>query len=282
MEKAILEILQKDKNLLNKLQNITNESQQPDDIEQQYKIWKQNTYSIYDILQQNNLIWPSLTTQWLQKQEPCIKNNFIFNKQKIILGTQTSGQEQNKLMLMNVTYPETDKEKNNMISSKEYYSTYQEINKSEIIRELNHSGDINKARVSPFNQDIVVTKSSNGNLYLFDISKENTNINSTSISDDIDKSDAVGCLKGHSEEGYGLCWSFTNKDLLISGSNDGNVCVYDVNYFTGNENKTSIDVSNINPIKIISDHKEVVEDVCFSRLNANLFGSVGDDSCIRL
>jgi histone-binding protein RBBP4 len=36
-------------------------------------------------------------------------------------------------------------------------------------------------------------------------------------------------LIGHEREGYGLCWSKAKEGLLISGSDDGTICAWDIN-----------------------------------------------------
>ena len=36
-------------------------------------------------------------------------------------------------------------------------------------------------------------------------------------------------LAGHTEEGYGLCWSNLKAGHLISGSDDKTVCLWDTN-----------------------------------------------------
>ena len=77
----------------------------PDELEErlvseEYKIWKKNTPFLYDLVVTHALGWPSLTVQWLpDRVEPSGKD---YSVQKLILGTHTSENEQNYLMIAEV------------------------------------------------------------------------------------------------------------------------------------------------------------------------------------
>ena len=65
-----------------------------DPVEEEYGIWKKNAPFLYDIMFSRNLVWPSLTVDWLPKT--------MSNSQEMLIGTQTSGAEQNYLRLAEV------------------------------------------------------------------------------------------------------------------------------------------------------------------------------------
>ena len=66
-------------------------------VAEEYKIWKKNTPFLYDLVVTHALEWPSLTVQWLpDRAEPAGKD---YSVQKLILGTHTSENEQNHLMI---------------------------------------------------------------------------------------------------------------------------------------------------------------------------------------
>lgn len=77
----------------------------PDELEErlvseEYKIWKKNTPFLYDLVVTHALEWPSLTVQWLpDRVEPPGKD---YSVQKLVLGTHTSENEQNYLMIAEV------------------------------------------------------------------------------------------------------------------------------------------------------------------------------------
>jgi hypothetical protein len=69
-------------------------------VAEEYKIWKKNTPFLYDLVVTHALEWPSLTVQWLpDRAEPAGKD---YSVQKLILGTHTSENEQNHLMIAEV------------------------------------------------------------------------------------------------------------------------------------------------------------------------------------
>ena len=76
------------------------------------------------------------------------------------------------------------------------------------------------------------------------------------------------CL-GHSAEGYGLAWNPLKAGLLLSGSDDATVCIWDIN---------KAPAVDLQPIHKFSGHLSVVEDVDWHKHDENIFGSVGDDS----
>lgn len=75
---------------------------------EEYKIWKKNTPFLYDLVITHALEWPSLTVEWLpDRDEPPGKD---YSVQKMILGTHTSENEPNYLMLAQVQLPLEDAE----------------------------------------------------------------------------------------------------------------------------------------------------------------------------
>ncbi|CAI5949353.1 unnamed protein product [Closterium sp. NIES-65] len=71
-------------------------------------IWKKNTPFLYDLVITHALEWPSLTVQWMpERQEPAGKD---YSVQRMVLGTHTSDNEQNYLMLVDVQLPLDDTE----------------------------------------------------------------------------------------------------------------------------------------------------------------------------
>ena len=77
-------------------------------INEEYRIWKKNPPFLYDLVITHALEWPSLTVQWLpDRKEPPGKD---YSVQKLILGTHTSDNEPNFLMLAEVHLPLEDAE----------------------------------------------------------------------------------------------------------------------------------------------------------------------------
>ena len=80
------------------------------------------------------------------------------------------------------------------------------------------------------------------------------------------------CL-GHEKEGYGLSWSPHEAGLLLSGSHDSSICMWDLR-------EAGLEVQS--RFKIDKAHTGAVEDVDWHRQHNFLFGSCGDDSQVLL
>ncbi|POM75359.1 Histone-binding protein RBBP4 [Phytophthora palmivora] len=77
-------------------------------INEEYKIWKKNTPFLYDLVMTHALEWPSLSVQWLPNSHTSAGDDFSVHK--LLLGTHTSGAEQNHLMVAEVRLPLEDTE----------------------------------------------------------------------------------------------------------------------------------------------------------------------------
>jgi WD40 repeat protein len=192
------------------------------------------------------LNWPSLSVEWLQFRGEEEKLGYRTNR--LAYGTHTSLQEPEQLIVDAVKIPndnicpnqtETITSKNNIITS---------------IASMAHQGEPNRIRVSIKNDFLIASKSSNGQIYIY---------NYELVSKNSDKGLKM-ILKGHQDEGYGLEWSTQN--LLASGSYDKLVCYWDI--------------QNAEPVHVFTGHNDVVEDVAWS--DENTIISVGDDNKIIL
>ena len=80
---------------------------------------------------------------------------------------------------------------------------------------------------------------------------------------------------GHEREGYGLAFSHKKEGMLVSGSDDGIVCIWDICQSESKE---------VKPLTSMRDaHSgQVIEDVQWSHFSENELVSVGDDKCLRV
>jgi len=81
--------------------------------------------------------------------------------------------------------------------------------------QINHDGCINRARYLPQCPNVIATKSSNGDVLLFDYTRH------PSKPDQSGKCKPDLVLQGHTEEGYGLSWNVQQAGLLLSSAGDG-------------------------------------------------------------
>ena len=240
-----------------------NEEEIDEIINQEYKVWKYNSHYLYDSLLTMAVEWPSLTVYWL----PDLEIEDGIETQKIIIGTHTTGTEQNYLLICKIKLPHQNEEIKSPEISNFYYSPeniekFKKISKKiEVEYRINHQGEVNRARAMPQKNksNIIATKCPNGEIHIFDYLKHPKKPIDMQVKPEMR-------LTGHTKEGFGLNWSPLKEGYLISGSDDHRICVWDIN----SKNKNSL-------LCTYESHLGVVEDVCFNKILENVFASCGDD-----
>eukprot|EP01147_Barroeca_monosierra_P006473 gene6473-9349_t len=238
-------------------------------INEEYKIWKKNTPFLYDLVMTHALEWPSLTAQWLPDvTKPEGKD---YNVHRIILGTHTSGDEPNHLVIANVQLPTPDA----AVDARKYdeergeYGGFGSVaGKVQVKMRMNHPGEVHRARYLPENPHIIATKTPQPDVLIYDITKHPSE----------PRDDEVNCqmrLRGHTKEGYGLSWNLHKGGHLLSASDDMLVCLWDINKGATGDNV-------IDAMAKYSGHSAIVEDVQWHALHDSLFGSVGDDHLLNI
>ncbi|CAA0807733.1 WD-40 repeat-containing protein MSI2 [Striga hermonthica] len=223
-------------------------------VEEEFSVWKKNTPLLYDLVICHSLEWPSLTVHWLPSPPSADGGDLAVHK--LILGTHTSDDFPNFLMLADVYLPQDPSsaivvDPDNSI-----------VPKVEIVQKIQVDGEVNRARCMSQNQAIVAAKTNGSEVYIFDSTKQLVNSERGSCDPDLR-------LTGHDKEGYGLSWSTFKEGYLLSGSNDCKICLWDI---------SAMPQEKVLDAKFTYEgHENVVEDVAWHLKNENLFGSVGDD-----
>ncbi|RKP37932.1 WD40-repeat-containing domain protein [Dimargaris cristalligena] len=245
-------------------------------INEEYKIWKKNSPFLYDLLVTHALEWPTLTCQWFPDIERPDGKNYTL--QRLLMGTHTSGNEQNYIQIAQVQLPKEDPAKVDDKFAGEngeaggYGAGQCRIS---IVQKIVHEGEVNRARYMPQKPDIIATKTVMGDVYVFDRTRHPL-MPSNLGSNGAIKSGTVGScnpdirLVGHSQEGYGISWNPNVEGMVISASDDQTICQWDIRGYS-RENRI------MDPYRVYKGHTAVVEDVAWHNLHESLFASVGDD-----
>lgn len=155
-------------------------------------------------------------------------------KQKMILGTHTSDNEQNHLMLAEVQLPLEDSE----YDARAYDDEKMEvggvgaahgIGHVTVVQQINHEGEVNRARYMPQNEFLIATKTPSADVLVFDWSKHDSKPSKDG------KCTPFLRLSGHDVEGYGLAWNphHVRMGNLLSGSDDANICLWEIDGVRG-------------------------------------------------
>ncbi|KAF2734620.1 WD40 repeat-like protein [Polyplosphaeria fusca] len=236
-------------------------------INEEYKIWKKNSVFLYDLMYGRALEWPTLTAQWLPDKKPVDGTNM--STHRIILGTHTSGVAQNYLQFATLDIPdfrvpdrsELDEQRGEMGghgNAKKPFSF-------NIVQQINHPGEVNKARYQPQNPDIIASLCVDGRVLIFDRTKHPSQ----------PKADgSIKCemeLIGHEKEGFGLSWSPLLEGHLATGSEDTTVRTWDI------KNGFSKGSRTIEPTATYTVHSATVNDVQYHPIHSQLLGTASDD-----
>ena len=86
-------------------------------LNEEYKIWKKNTPFLYDIVMTHSLEWPTLTVEWMKLKDNNKSKDPTISTQKLVLGTHTSKDAQNYLMIADVLLPCDKRKKDAKVST---------------------------------------------------------------------------------------------------------------------------------------------------------------------
>jgi histone-binding protein RBBP4 len=218
-----------------------------------------------------------MTVQWF----PLAKES---KTQNLLLGTHTSGAEQEHLLIAKVPF--------NLMSNQDVDEDNPAV---EVFSKFPHQGEVNKARYMPQKTNIIATQSSLCQVNIYNIDK--------------DKNPKV-IFRGHTQEGYGLSWNSLNSGYLLSSDNDGLICIWDTNseslvssikektggvqdvawkdsniFCSANENSSVLiwDTRTIEkPCGILEGHEKCVNCLDFNKINENKLATGSTDTSIAI
>ena len=159
--------------------------------------------------------------------------------------------------------------------------------KIEITMRINHPTEVHRARYCPANAFLIATKTASPDVLVFDYSRHPTKPVD-------DRVTPLLRLSGHTSEGYGLAWSTAAPGQLLSGSDDGLVCAWDVLGNTGGKKAGSgggaaggssagSSGGAVAPLfSFLAHGGAVIEDVSWHNVHPSLFGTASDDGAVRL
>ena len=127
----------------------------------------------------------------------------------------------------------------------------------------------------PQNHFIVATRGPSPELYIWDLSKHPSFPNENS------PFSPQGVCLGHEKEGYAMVWSKHTKGLLLSGSEDSTVRLWDINVATSSKAGPGTQIKPVTTLSV-GGHTATVEDVDWHPKDSNLVISVGDDQRVCL
>ncbi|OAG33049.1 histone-binding protein RBBP4 [Nematocida sp. ERTm5] len=206
---------------------------------EEFKTWRKNVPYLYDMLLSHALTWPSLTVQWFPD---AVRNEETdTTMQRLLLSTQTSGQEDEYLQIMSVTLPDTVGDEAVRSLDDGGYGLGE--SKVRITQKIPMQHEVNRARYMPTNNNLIAVKYDNPEVHIYDYTKH-PSFGKEAVPDIV--------FSGHTKGGFGLAWNPVVEGELCSAGYDGVVCVYNLNAGTEPVNKIE-ESEEINDIAISND-----------------------------
>ena len=129
----------------------------------------------------------------------------------------------------------------------------------------------------PQNWKIIATRGPNADLFIWNLARH------PAFPSDTQKATSQICPQGvcigHTKEGYAMEWSPCQEGMLLSGSEDTKIMLWDTGAAFA---KHSAPGTPIRPLKSFTAHTDIVEDVGWHAQDPNLMGSVGDDQFLYI
>ena len=240
-------------------------------VEDEYKLWRSNVPMMYDFVSETKLVWPSLTLEWLPGSSASSvgrtgpEEGYI--RQELLLGTHTSGEEENYLKIAAIDLPmalcdtkedndnDNNDEKKLLAPNSEFEPRKSNI---KIIKKFPHDLEVTRARYMPQDPDIIATMNGAGRISLYNRSKPPSR-------------QPIGRFSYHTDNGYGLSFNPNDTGKLLSGADDGKLALWDVMSSTRKPIQTWETV-----------HKDIVNDCRWHNFNSQLFVSVSEDKTLCL
>lgn len=170
-------------------------------IKEEYELWRKNCRYMYEFVSETALKWPSLTVQWLP--DYTTEGDSGAYNCKLLLGTNTSGQETDYLKLALTTIPSGGVAGGANVNTR-----------IKVIRKYENPLEINRARYMPQDPNTVATINGDGQVDIYDLNEEAGPLKTA--------------FKFHTENGYGLSWNPHQKGYLLSASDDKTVVLTDI------------------------------------------------------
>ncbi|CDW57257.1 WD40 domain containing protein [Trichuris trichiura] len=154
----------------------------------------------------------------------------------------------------------------------EYYCSTDPLR---VVKAVTVNCEINRARYMPRKPNIVAVKCQTPEVVVVNLDSAPSCLESEQlIVEELGSANSVK-LNGHSDEGFGLSWNQTHAGYLLSGANDGTVCVWDVSKAMESESART-------PIHKWNRCTTPVNDVTWNMKDASVFAYVADDGRLIL
>ncbi|KAH9386331.1 histone-binding protein RBBP4 [Nematocida major] len=180
---------------------------------EEFKTWRKNVPYLYDMLLSHALTWPSLTVQWFP--DAVRSEETETTTQRLLLSTQTSGQEEEYLQVLSVTLPDSVVDESVRDLDDGGYGLGE--SKVKTVQKMPMLYEVNRARYMPSNNSLIAVRYDSPEVHVYDYTKH-PSFGKESVPEVV--------LEGHTKGGFGLAWNPVVEGELCTAGYDGAVCVF--------------------------------------------------------
>ncbi|KAI5189767.1 histone-binding protein RBBP4 [Nematocida sp. AWRm77] len=181
----------------------------------EFKIWRKNIPKLYSMMVSHALEWPSLSVQMFP--DAVRDEERETTSQKLLVSTHTSGKEEEYLMILNSTLPDTLTEETLEVCDGKRCGPVG--SKIKVIQKIPVPREINRTRYMPLNSNVIAARTDAPEVLVYDYTKH-TSFPKEAVPDAV--------LEGHTKGGYGLVWHPSQEGVLFTAGEDQAVCTFDV------------------------------------------------------
>jgi histone-binding protein RBBP4 len=237
------------------------------EVYENYTGWKTTAGAFYERILGCQLAYPSLTVKWL----PDFDQADDAVTYKVLLGQNTSGNEQNHLILASIEVLKTrfDRFSNDVNAN----VNADKALSFDILKSINHPGAVNRCAYSPQASHLVSTMTESGDALLFDLREHPKETPDGDLH-------VQARLRHHTKEGYAVEWNPAVAGSLATGANDAAVCIWDASKLPG-QKRDAAGVGRAAPVRALiaaqGGHTAGVMDLSWSHMDEHLLATCGED-----
>ncbi|KAL8453627.1 hypothetical protein Emed_000762 [Eimeria media] len=232
--------------------------------ETEHRNWRVNSGVLYDVVLSIPLDWPSLTVEWLPGTTPGSSSSTV--KQRLLLGTHTSGAEPDALVVMQVELPTGPvEEANSEFKERGDYEGFHfglSSYKTKLVKRLPHPQESNCARHMPQRPSIIASCAVDGRVLLYDLEAAG-----------ICEGPEAFCV-GHKGEATCVSWNPHRQGHIVSCASEGTAAVHDAAAALSSSSKEGAEA-------LFSSFKaKGLNSCCW--LDADIFLAAAEDGVVKL
>jgi len=236
-------------------------------------MWQRNAPFLYDLYLQCSLPWPALSVAWLADEPD--------EAPRLAFGTHTDSSEPCQVCVAELVceidddlradpWRAWDVDRLGKATGFGLQPMASNAAPLRVVAIMSHPTEVNRLAPCPVRPQLLAAKGSDGSVMLLDYK---------AIDDTGDADEAVQArleVPGTEPvDGFALAWSIQQRNLLVSGGNDGYLGLWDVEL-------TSKASAPSRPVSSFRAHKGALNDVSFSPHDSSRLVTVSDDCVMSL